>query len=135
MQTNRRVHLIVVPFDSGVGGARMGAGPDALLDAGLVEQLATDGCEVTVARLIPAGAWRAELRTAFELHHLIAQEIAATPEDTLPLVLGGNCNVAVGAVAGVSTGREPGLIWMDAHGDLNTPETDESGFLDGQGLA
>jgi arginase len=53
--------------------------------------------------------------------------------DRFPLVLGGNCGVALGVVAGL--GGDARVVWADAHGDFNTPETTLGGFLDGMGLA
>jgi len=50
------------------------------------------------------------------------------------VILGGDCNVALGVVAGLS-GSGAGVVWFDAHGDFNTPETSPSGFLDGMPLA
>jgi arginase len=76
-----------------------------------------------------------EIRTAFELHRALAAEArSAAAGGAFPLVLAGNCNSAVGALAGLLD--EPiGLLWFDAHGDFHTPDTTESGFLDGMGLA
>jgi arginase len=52
------------------------------------------------------------------------------------LLLAGNCNTTLGVLAGMTgDGRRTGLVWLDAHGDFNTPDEDISGFLDGQGLA
>lgn len=51
-------------------------------------------------------------------------------------MLSGNCNATLGVLAGLARpGLRLGLVWLDAHGDFNTPELDQSGFLDGQGLA
>lgn len=54
--------------------------------------------------------------------------------DHFILVLAGNCNSCVGTIAGIDSKRL-GIIWFDAHGDFNTPETTVTGFLDGMGLA
>jgi arginase len=52
-----------------------------------------------------------------------------------PLVLSGNCNTAaIGALAGIGS-EGPGVVWFDAHGEFNTPETTTTGFVDGMGLA
>jgi arginase len=59
---------------------------------------------------------------------------SAVDRKAFPIVLAGNCNSCVGAVTGIGP-SELGLVWLDAHGDFNTPETTESGFLDGMGLA
>lgn len=55
----------------------------------------------------------------------------------MPLLLSGNCSGTIGMLAALSaaTSRRVGLVWLDAHGDFNTPDTDPYGFLDGQGLA
>jgi arginase len=50
-----------------------------------------------------------------------------------PVILAGNCLAAVGVIAGLGTGT--GVMWIDAHGDFNTPQTTMSGFLDGMTLA
>jgi arginase len=127
------VRLLAAPYDSGHRDVRMGAGPLALLRAGAAERVRADDVGV----LEPAGGWRAELATAFELHRLIAAEVAgAVGAGQVPLLLSGNCNGTLGVLAGLSaTGRRVGLLWLDAHGDFNTPEEDDGGFLDGQGLA
>ena len=54
-------------------------------------------------------------------------------EGRFPLVLAVNCFTSLGTVAGL--GRDVGVVWFDAHGDFNTPDTTTSGFLDGMGLA
>jgi arginase len=54
-------------------------------------------------------------------------------EEGLPVVLGGDCNVSLGVVAGLPAGG--GCVWFDAHGDFNTPETSPKGSPDGRSLA
>lgn len=131
------MRLLSVPYDSGTFGVRMGAGPLALSRAGAAQRLRELGHAVEEQRVEPSSSWRAELRTAFELHHMIARAVtAARRAGQMPLMLSGNCNATVGVLAGMSRpGRSLGLIWLDAHGDFNTPEMDTTGFLDGQGLA
>jgi arginase len=130
------VRLVQVPYDSGAYNARMGAGPMALAGEA-AQRLRDSGHAVEEVTVEPAPGWRAELRTAFELHHGIAGAVtAARREGQWPLLLAGNCNATLGVLAGVAhPGLRLGLVWLDAHGDFNTPELDESGFLDGQGLA
>jgi arginase len=83
----------------------------------------------------PSADWRAELATSFELNRLIAGEVAgAVRRGEVPLLLAGNCNATLGLLGGLA-GRRVGLLWLDAHGDFNTPDEDDGGFLDGQGLA
>jgi arginase len=65
----------------------------------------------------------------------IAESVrSACAAGRFPIVLGGNCAYTVGAVAGVPT-RGLGVVWLDAHGDLNTPATSPTGFLDGMAAA
>jgi arginase len=59
---------------------------------------------------------------------------SAVGDNRFPLVLAGNCNSCVGTLAGMGASRA-GIVWFDAHGDFNTPETTQTGFLDGMGLA
>ena len=73
--------------------------------------------------------------TTFDTMRLLAGQVrSAVGKGRFPLILAGNCNSCVGALAGLE-GDAPGIVWFDAHGDFNTPETTTSGFLDGMGLA
>lgn len=131
-----RVALILVPYDSGRRGERLGAGPLRLLDAGLERRLTAAGHEVRVqVAEPPADAWPAEIGTAFALARAVSVLVReAAAGGAFPLVLSGNCGPAAhGAVAGL--GRAPAVVWFDAHGDFNTPETTVGGFLDGMSLA
>jgi arginase len=129
------LQVITVPFDAGVVGERMGAGPDALVAAGLLDRLRLRH-DVDAIRVVPAERWRAELRTTFTLHHDVAEQVRrALVARRAPLVLAGDCNMTVAAAAGLGTDRRTGVVWIDAHGDFNTPDTDPDGYLDGQGLS
>ncbi|MFD5213954.1 arginase family protein [Microbacterium sp. NPDC058345] len=137
MSGSSAVQLLLVPYDSGRFDERMGAGPRALMAAGAARTLRERGHTVTEKELEPESDWRSELRTAFELHRILSRETSdARRSGVLPVVLAGNCNASVGVLAGLTgSGRRVGLVWMDAHGDFNTPDQDGAGFLDGQGLA
>lgn len=129
------VQLLIVPYDSGVRGLRMGAGPGKLLERGLVDRLREEGHRVEQSTVdVPSGPFQAEVATAFALNRTLADRVGAAVEaGRFPLVLTGNCMSAVGALAGLEAAA--GVFWFDSHGDLNTPETSESGFLDGMALA
>ena len=127
------LHLLVVPYDSGHRGARMGAGPERLLECGLENALAENGAVFVTRIEVPAGAWTSEIGTTFELIRLVAAAIAAHP-GRLPIVLAGNCITSIGALASYPSSRT-GIVWFDAHGDFNTPDTTTSGFLDGTALS
>ncbi len=113
---------------------RTGLGPKRITDAAL-PRLRAMGLGPEVVRLQADGAFMTENGTGFEVMRLMAAEVSrAMALGRLPVVLAGNCNTAVGTLAGLGLKR-PGILWMDAHGDLNTPETTTSAFLDGMGLA
>jgi arginase len=130
------IQILAVPYDSGHRGLRMGAGPEALLQAGLVEALRSAGHNVSVrlAELDPA-QWQAEIQSSFELMRMLSAAVReARNAGRFPIVLAGNCNTAVGTLAGLGT-DSIGVAWFDAHADFNTPETTMSGFLDGTAVA
>lgn len=130
------VQLLIVPYDSAHRGVRMGAGPEALVASGLASELTRKGHSVAVAMVEPLpNSWRAEIQTAFDLARLLAKRVREARSDgRFPVVLAGNCGVSVGVVGGLSAERT-GVLWFDAHGDFNTPETTVGGFLDGMALA
>jgi arginase len=115
---------------------RMGAGPRHLLDNGLGEVLRPEGRRPSVTNVRHQREPTAEVATAFELHALVSGQVRqAIAEGGFPLVLSGNCNTAaIGAIAGAGP-EGLGIVWFDAHGEFNTPETTTTGFIDGMGLA
>jgi arginase len=132
---SRAARLIAVPWDSGIRGWRMGAGPDRLLESGLADALRASGHAVATEHVeLPADP-APEIAATFALAARLADRVrAARTDGALPIVLAGNCASAVGALSGLDD-PEPAVIWLDAHADLNTPETTRSGFLDGMALA
>jgi arginase len=136
VEDQRDVRIITVPYDSGHPDLRMGAGPRHLLDNGLGEALRSEGRGPNVTTVRHGREPTAEVATAFELHGLVSNQVRrALADGEFPLVLSGNCNTAaVGTLAGAGPGHL-GLVWFDAHGEFNTPETTTTGFVDGMGLA
>lgn len=129
------IQLLLVPYDSGNRGARMGAGPEKLLEAGLERVLVQSGhsVHIRIAQLA-ADSWQAEIQTSFELMRMLSVAVReAHQSGRFPIILAGNCNTAVGTLAGLAPGTA--VAWFDAHGDFNTPETTTSGFLDGTAVA
>ncbi|HLY57194.1 MAG TPA: arginase family protein [Stellaceae bacterium] len=114
----------------------MGNGPEHLLACGLSERLSREGWEVIPSFLMPTDPFPTENGTGFSLQSLAAGAVAhASSRGEFPLILAGNCNTAaIGALAGMA-GERKGIVWLDGHGDFNTPETTETGFLDGMALA
>jgi arginase len=130
------VHVIAVPFDSAHRSRRMGAGPAHLVALGLLDRLRERGASVEQRELAPSsGTWVAEIGTAFDLNRQLARAVAdARARNAFPLTLAGNCITSIGSVGGLGAGTT-GVLWFDAHGDFNTPESTIGGFLDGMALA
>lgn len=129
------VQILLLPYDSGHRSLRAGRGPEYFLDNGLTEILQSRGHGVSVETIESQREFRAEVGTQFELYGYLAERVAeARKNSKFPLILSGNCGATVGALAGAGT-KPLGVIWFDAHGEFNTPETTTSGFLDGMGLA
>jgi len=120
----------------------MGAGPGHLLRHGLASRVRALGHEVAAEIADVVDRPGLEIGTTFALWRELARRVrCAHDRGELPVVLSGNCGATIGAVAGASLGTgagardDLGIVWLDAHGDFNTPETSESGFLDGMALA
>jgi arginase len=129
------VDLITVPYDSSVRDARMGAGPTHFLANGAAERLRGVADSVRETGVEAGPGFRAEIATAFDLARATAFAVrAARGHGGFPLVLAGNCAASLGVLASLPAATT-GIVWLDAHGDLNTPETTRSGFLDGMALS
>jgi len=133
------IEVLQVPYDSGHRDARMGHGPLHLIDRGALERLRQIEAAVRLVPVETAAAFPTEIGTAFELHRGVAQAVASAVRDNArPLVLSGNCNSAIGTVAGLSAADPDvplGIVWFDGHGDCNTPDTFTGSFLDAMGLS
>ncbi|MES1244128.1 MAG: arginase family protein [Acidobacteriota bacterium] len=128
-----RLTLIQVPYDSGHCGVRMGRGPLHLIEQGLLDELERAGHPAELAP-VELDGFLTEVTSAPRLHRAVGERVAAArAEGRLPVVLSGNCNTA--AIGALSAIGPAAVVWMDAHGDLNTPETSPSGFFDGMALA
>ncbi len=145
-----KIAIIGAPLDLGAGRRGVDMGPSALRLAGLNGKLSGLGYSiddlgnVAVAQQesTPAGEGNAKYlpqiaQTCAKLAALVESTMG---EDKFPLVLGGDHSVAVGTVSGVShvlrgRGEKVGLIWIDAHADMNTPESSPSGNVHGMPLA
>ncbi|ODT27712.1 MAG: arginase [Kaistia sp. SCN 65-12] len=129
-----KLSLILAPYDSGRYNAGCGQGPEAIVTGGLVEELTLNGHDVVVEDIGRAGPEPGrETATGFAVAAAVAAKASeAVKAGRFPIVLAGNCLTAVGAVAGEAADS---IVWADQHGDLNTPETSTSGFLDGMALS
>lgn len=129
-----KIALITACYDSGHYRVGFGRGPEAILAKGLIESLRTAGHDITVVNLGEVGDTQGrEIATGFAVCRAVAETVRKVRHDgRFPVVLAGNCLTSTGAVAGEDA---EAIIWFDQHGDLNTPETSTSGFLDGMALA
>ena len=129
------VQVIQVPYDSGHRSLRAGSGPEHFINNGLAQVLQDAGHKVFVETIESKSEFRTEVQTQFELYRALAERVAEARENRkFPLILSGNCGATLGAIGGAGRKRL-GIIWFDAHGEFNTPETTLSGFLDGMGIA
>jgi arginase len=145
-----RIKVIGVPMDLGASRRGVDMGPSALRIArigplleGLGHQVVDSGnIEVRIAEAQHYGATEQKFLNEIveACWKLAAETERALEEGMTPLVLGGDHSIAIGTIAGVSRfhrlrGARIGLIWLDAHGDINTPETSISGNIHGMPLA
>lgn len=132
-----RLTLFEVPYDSGHFAQRMGRGPLRLIERGLAAALERRGHEAEVVPVRLPEGFATEAGAAAEIQRRLSGFVAAArAQGRFPLILAGNCSTSVGTLAGLA--GEPGdtgVVWLDAHGDLNTPETSLSGFFDGMALS
>ena len=128
-----RIALIQAPYHLGHEDVGMGAGP-LRLESDLVAALGAAGHGVEVVRVRAHAGETNEIGASFEIVRRVAEAVAeAVERGAFPLVVSGNCMSSIGVVAG--SGRDLGVVWLDAHADFNTPESSLSGFQDGMGLS
>jgi arginase len=130
------ISLIAVPYELGRLRDGVGRGPEALIASGAAEALEASGASVVTNTIELSEPFSSEVQLCFELIRRVRAGVAAARADgAFPVVLSGSCCfAALGAVAGLGESA-PGVVWFDAHGDFNTPETTTQGYFDGMGLA
>jgi arginase len=142
---SRPLGVIGVPTSAGAFAPGQEQAPQALREAGLLELLRGSGVEVRDHGDREPWPWRPDREHRRAQH---AQKVAEIVRDTASrvrdsisrgettLVLGGDCTVGVGTVAGhVSSGERVGLLYFDMHADLNLPQSVPEGALDWMGMA
>ena len=132
----RTVHLILAPYHVGIAEHRVGRGPHFLLSRGLRERLEAAGAIVTCTSLVYGSEkFEGEIGRSFAVIRKIGLLVyQATRVGHFPVVLAGNCNATVGVAAALQP-KDFGVIWFDAHADLDTPDEAVSGYFDGMGVS
>lgn len=145
-----KIHIVGVPMDLGAGRRGVDMGPSAIRIAGVAEKLQGLGHVVVDEGDIPVKnpeqqkirndklKYLPEIVRACTFLSAKIEKIVSSRE--FPLVLGGDHSVAIGTIAGISSycrknNKKLGVLWIDAHGDLNTDRTTPSGNIHGMPLA
>jgi arginase len=144
------IHLIGVPMDLGAGRRGVDMGPSAIRIAGVAEKLKRLGHTVVDEGDIVIRAPEQQKIRNERLRYLTEIVRACTILSTkvqkilegsgFPLVMGGDHSIAIGTIAGIASyararNKRPGILWIDAHGDMNTDSTTPSGNIHGMPLA
>jgi arginase len=144
------IHLLGVPMDLGSGRRGVDMGPSAIRIAGLEPRLRELGHTVVDDGDIPIKNMEelkvGDVRARYLAEIARASTAASKKVERImtrghfPLVLGGDHSIAAGTVSGIAAfarrkGKKVGLLWVDAHGDINTPESSPSGNIHGMPVA
>ncbi|MCM3761739.1 arginase [Alkalihalobacillus oceani] len=144
MKKEQTISVIGMPMDLGQKRRGVDMGPSAMRYAGLIEELEKLGFNVRdygdIAIDRPGADDTQELRNikeVIEASEKLQQQVTAIQEkDSFPLILGGDHSMSIGSIAGISKRyKNLGVIWYDAHPDMNTAETSPSGNIHGMPLA
>lgn len=146
MKKFKKVSVIGVPMDLGQKRRGVDMGPSAMRYAGLIEELQSLGYEVkdygdiNINRSMTSENQEGTLRNLDEVikvsEELVREVGEIERENSFPLLLGGDHSISIGSIAGIrKRHKNLGVIWYDAHPDLNTVETSPSGNIHGMPLA
>jgi arginase len=145
-----KVRVIGFPMDLGAGRRGVDMGPSALRIAGVGDKLTAlgytvlDSGDVDIKTAEIQDIANPRLRYLPEITHactVLADEVeTALDNDEFPLVLGGDHSMAIGTIAGIAAhckkkNKRLGVIWIDAHSDINVPDTSPSGNIHGMPVA
>ena len=140
----KAVNIVGVPLDLGQSRRGVDMGPSALRYAGLDNHLRQVGCqvrdcgnvEIAVRDELPSEGGLSFLPAVVEACTAVYEAgVAAIAAGEIPVFLGGDHSIALGTVAAATETGPSGVLWIDAHGDFNTPTTSPSGNLHGMPLA
>jgi len=143
---NSHVAIIGVPLDLGSGRRGVDMGPSAIRYAEILQRLKDLGYQVHDTGDIPVNRDAMRHLPGIRMHYLeeiervniaLCQRVAEQLDlGRFPLILGGDHSIAIGTLAGIrQRTKKLGVVWFDAHGDINTPETSPSGNIHGMPVA
>lgn len=143
---NQNLTLIGVALELGAGTRGISLGPAAIRYAGVVERLESIGYHVEdrgdilsqkPVRVVSDNTHLKYLDEVARVNRILCGEVSdAMEKGRFPLILGGDHSLAIGSIAGVLQHKKnPGVIWFDAHGDINTEDTSPSGNIHGMPMA
>ena len=137
------ISVLGIPLDLGAGRRGVDMGPSALRLAGLAKSLERLGhtvrdlgnVQMPVAEAIPSKNGLHYAETIADTCRQAFLEFKKVPAGVFPIALGGDHSVSMGSVSGVAQSGRTGVIWVDAHADLNTPASSPSGNVHGMPLS
>jgi arginase len=148
----KNVKIVGVPMDLGADRRGVDMGPSVVRIAGLSGKLTELGYEVEDIGNVPVALAETRNIADADARHKYLAEVAKSSQiladrvekileaDAMPIILGGDHSIAIGSVAGISSfyrkrDQRIGVLWVDAHADINTPESSPSGNIHGMPLA
>lgn len=147
--TSKIIHILGIPMDLGQNRRGVDMGPSAVRYAGLQHRLENLGYTVhdTGNVIVPQAEeldGPIQITTGPRIHHLtevtrvcadVYQRAVALPKDDCAIFIGGDHSISIGTIAAIVTRQRIGVLWVDAHADINTPDTSPSGNIHGMSVA
>ena len=122
-------YAILVPYYLGKARVANGAGPEALIGSGVL-----DGLDIQATRTVQVELTASnEIQQCIAIDAALSRTIADLGEGAVPIVFSGNCHACLGTLSAARSATD--IVWFDAHGDLNTPDTSITGYFDGMALS
>jgi arginase len=137
------IHILGVPMDLGAGRRGVDMGPSAIRLARLAPTLRDLGHTIVdmgnihspVAEAVQSTSGLPYAEAIAEVCQQTHDRLETLPKEVFPIVLGGDHSISMGSVSGIRRQKRTGVLWIDAHTDVNTPETSPSGNIHGMPLA
>ncbi|KAB2569616.1 Arginase [Lasiodiplodia theobromae] len=132
------ITLIIAPYHMGLYDHRVGGGPLRILQHGIASELERLCPTVHFTNIGPVDSFEGEVGRMIEVLRRISTAVTrAVQASSFPIVLAGNCQASTAVAAGIraADGGDLGFVWLDAHDDFDTPETNVNGYLDAMAVS